>query len=296
MALHMTWHGAISFGLVHIPVKLYPATTHGRVGFDLLDRRTLDPIGYKKINKANGHEVSADNIVRGVQYEKGHYVVLSDDEIRAANVESTQRIDILAFVDAPQLSFLFLDTPYFLEPDKSGEKVYALLREALAASGKIGVALIVMHGKQHLCAVVSAGPVLSLTTLRWDAEVRSPEELKLPPEGTKANGINPRELEMAGRLIDDMTEEWAPAQYRDTFHDDIMALVQRKIDAGKSHELGAFAAPEEKAPKRGADVVDLSDLLRRSLGGRRDNARAAPASSGRRAAARSPARKRATRG
>src|ERR1700735_5624439 len=154
---HMIWKGAISFGLVHVPVQLYPATQSEKVGFNLLDQRTIDPIGYKQINKRTGKEVTRENIVRGFEYEKDKYVVLSDEEIRAANPESTQTVDILAFVEAPEISFLYLDTPYFLAPDRKGEKVYALLREALKETGKIGIANVVLHNKTNLVGFIRVG-------------------------------------------------------------------------------------------------------------------------------------------
>ena len=261
---HMIWKGAISFGLVHVPVQLYPATQNERIGFNLLDKRTIDPVGYKQINKRTGKEVSRDNIVRGFEYEKGKYVVLSDTEIRAANPESTQTVDILAFVDAPEVSFFFLDTPYYLVPDRKGEKVYALLREAMTAAGKIGIANVVMHNKQHLAALIATGPALVLNTLRRADEVRSPDELKLPAQGSKAAGITPRELDMAKKLIEDMSDTFDPAKYHDTFHDDILALVDKKIRAGKTEEVDALEPAEEKP--RSADILDLSELLKRSLG------------------------------
>jgi DNA end-binding protein Ku len=261
---HMIWKGAISFGLVHVPVQLYPATQSEKVGFNLLDKRTIDPIGYKQINKRTGKDVTRENIVRGFEYEKEHYVVLSDDEIRSANPESTQTVDILAFVDASDISFLYLDTPYFLTPDRKGEKVYALLREAMTATGKVGVASVVLHNKQHLAALIPLGPMLALNTLRWANEVRSLDEFKVPPEGMKAAGVSAKELEMAKKLIDDMSETWDPAQYHDTFHDDIMALVERKVRAGKTEEVTEVETPHES--RKSADILDLSDLLKRSLG------------------------------
>ncbi|WP_144153693.1 Ku protein [Paraburkholderia sp. BCC1885] len=261
---HMIWKGAISFGLVHVPVQLYPATQSEKVGFNLLDKRSIDPIGYRQINKRTGKEVTRDNIVRGFEYEKDKYVVLSDDEIRSANPESTQTVDILAFVEAPEISFLYLDTPYFLAPDRKGDKVYALLREALKASGKIGVASVVLHNKQHLAALIPVGPVLALNTLRWAGEVRDYGELKLPSEDPKKAGVTPRELDMAKKLIDDMSEHWDPSAYRDTFHDDILALVDRKIRAGKTEEVTDVEAAHE--PRQSAEILDLSDLLKRSLG------------------------------
>lgn len=261
---HMIWKGAISFGLVHVPVQLYPATQSEKVGFNLLDKRSIDPIGYRQINKRTGKEVTRDNIVRGFEYEKDKYVVLSDDEIRSANPESTQTVDILAFVEAPEISFLYLDTPYFLAPDRKGEKVYALLREALKASGKIGVANVVLHNKQHLAALIPVGPVLALNTLRWADEVRDYTELKLPSEDPKKAGVTARELDMAKKLIDDMSDSWDPSTYHDTFRDDIMALVDRKVRAGKTEEVTDVETPKES--RQSAEILDLSDLLKRSLG------------------------------
>jgi DNA end-binding protein Ku len=260
----MIWKGAISFGLVHVPVQLYPATQSEKVGFNLLDKRSIDPIGYRQINKRTGKEVTRDNIVRGFEYEKDKYVVLSDDEIRSANPESTQTVDILAFVEAPEISFLYLDTPYFLAPDRKGEKVYALLREALKASGKIGVANVVLHNKQHLAALIPVGPVLALNTLRWADEVRDYNELKLPSEDPKKAGVTARELDMAKKLIDDMSDSWDPSTYHDTFRDDIMALVDRKVRAGKTEEVTDVETPKES--RQSAEILDLSDLLKRSLG------------------------------
>jgi len=261
---HMIWKGAISFGLVHVPVQLYPATRSEKVGFNLLDKRTIDPIGYRQINKRTGKEVTRDNIVRGYEYEKDRYVVLTDEEIRAANPESTQTVDILAFVEAPEISFLYLDTPYYLAPDRKGEKVYALLRDAMKESGKVGVASVVLHNRQHLAALIPVGPVLALNTLRWSEEVRSLDEFRLPDESAKKSGVTTRELDMAKKLIDDMSSTWDPSGYKDTFRDDILALVDKKVRAGKIEEVMDIETPRESRPS--ADILDLSDLLKRSLG------------------------------
>jgi DNA end-binding protein Ku len=271
----MIWRGAISFGLVHVPVRLFPATsTAEKIGFNLLDKRSLDPIGYKQINKRSGKEVTKRDIVRGFKYEKGKYVVLSDDEIRAANPEAAQTIDILAFVDAPEVSFLYLDTPYFLAPDRGGDKVYALLREALLKTGKIAIANVVMHRRQHLAALVPDGRALVLNTLRWSAEVLDQESLQLPPASVEKAGVSTREMDMALRLIDDMTQPWKATSYHDTFHDDILALVQRKIKAGKAKAVKSEKLPTQ--PAQTADILDLSDLLRRSLSGKDRGSAPAP--------------------
>jgi DNA end-binding protein Ku len=260
---HMIWKGAISFGLVHVPVQLYPATQSESVGFNLLDKRSMDPIGYKQINKKTGKEVTRDNIVRGFEYEKGKYVVMSDAEIRAANPESTQTVNILTFVEAPDISFLSLDTPYYLAPDRKGEKVYALLRDALKASGKVGIASVVLHNKQHLAALIPVGPALALNTLRWADEVRDFDTFKFPAEDPKKAGVSAKELEMAQRLIDDMSGAWNPKDYHDTFRDDIMALVDKKVREGKTEEVSDVE--EAGTRKTSAEILDLSELLKRSL-------------------------------
>ncbi|WP_250472408.1 Ku protein [Caballeronia sp. GAFFF1] len=260
---HMIWKGAISFGLVHVPVQLYPATQSEKVGFNLLDKRSMDPIGYKQINKNTGKDVTRDNIVRGFEYEKGKYVVMTDAEIRAANPESTQTVDILSFVDAPEISFLSLDTPYYLTPDRKGEKVYALLRDALKDTGKVGIASVVLHNKQHLAALIPVGPALALNTLRWGDEVRDFSQFTFPDEDTKKAGVTAKELDMAKRLIDDMSDSWDPTKYHDTFRDDIMALVEKKVKEGKVAEVMKFEEGGEA--KASADILDLSELLKRSL-------------------------------
>jgi DNA end-binding protein Ku len=260
------WKGAVSFGLVHIPVALYPATRSDDLDFDWLDRRSMDRVGYKRINKATGKEVPREQIVRGYAYEKDRYVILTDEDIRAANPVSTQTVDLLTFVDAAEIPFLYLDTPYFLAPDRRGEKVYALLREALARSQKIGVANVVLHTKQHLAALIPLGPVLVLHTLRWSNEVRDWSELDVPAEGAKAAKLTAKEIEMAEKLIDDMSGTWDPAAYHDTFRDDILALVDRKVRAGRTESVEPVEA-EHPAP-RTDNVIDLTDLLRKSLGQR----------------------------
>jgi DNA end-binding protein Ku len=201
--------------------------------------------------------------VRGFEYEKGKYVVMTDAEIRAANPESTQTVDILSFVDAPDISFLSLDTPYYLTPDRKGDKVYALLRDALKDTGKVGIASVVLHNKQHLAALIPVGPALALNTLRWGDEVRDFDQFKFPDEDTRKAGVTSKELDMAKRLIDDMSDAWDPAKYHDTFKDDIMALVEKKVKEGKVAEVMKFEEGGEE--KASADILDLSELLKRSL-------------------------------
>jgi DNA end-binding protein Ku len=258
------WKGAISFGLVHIPVALVSATSSQGVDFDWLDKRSMEPVGYKRVNKVTGKEVSKEHIVKGVAYEKGRYVVLSEEEIRAAHPESTQTIDIFAFVDSPQIPLQNIDTPYYLTPDRRGEKVYALLREALNSTDKVALAHVVLHTRQHLAALMPLESALVLVKLRWPAEVRSLESLELGAAVSKPKLVK-SELDMAKRLIKDMSADWQPEQYQDSFQERIMDLVEQKAKAGKIEEVERVEGEQER---RSADVIDLTELLKRSLGGK----------------------------
>lgn len=261
------WKGAISFGLLNAPVAMHAATQQDEIDFDWLQRDTLKPVGYKRVVKESGEEVDKDDIVRAVKYE-GDYVVLSEDEIKAANPRSTHAIEIIGFTDAADVNFLFFETPYYLAPAKGGEKVYTLLREALLQSKVIGVAQIVMHNKQHLAALIATERAIVLNTLRWADEVRGVDDLDLPEKGAKAADIKPKELEMATQLISSMTEAWNPAQYRDTFRDDVMALVKKKHEQGQGQQITEVKV---EVPEETTDTADLTQLLRQSLqaGGRR---------------------------
>ncbi len=258
------WKGAISFGLVHIPVSLVSATASQGVDFDWLDKRSMDPVGYKRINKTTGKEVTKENIVKGVAYEKGRYVVLSEEEIRSAHPKSTQTIEIIAFVASDQIPLQNIDTPYFLAPDKRGGKVYALLRETLKKTGKVALANVVLHTKQHLAALMALDSALVLVMLRWPAEVRSLDELELGSDVIKPT-LAKGELDMAKRLVEDMSADWKPEQYRDSFQEKIMALVEKKAKAGKIEDVESAEGVEER---KSADVIDLTELLKRSLAGK----------------------------
>ena len=265
MATRAIWKGAISFGLVHVPVALHSATVNTGLDFDWLDKRTLDPVGYKRINKKTGEEIEPDNIIKGIEYDKGRYVVLTDEEINAAYPKTTQTIAIDSFVPNTQIPFIYLERPYYLEPINKGEKVYALLRDALLETKRVGVARVVIQNKQHLAVLVPSGPGLVLNLLRWGDEIRSWEDLDLPPEGPKAAGVSEKELSMAKDLVDDMTGRWDPHQFTDSFKDEILALVDRKVKAGQLHTVVQPEAAEEAPIPFGAQILDLTDLLQRSL-------------------------------
>jgi DNA end-binding protein Ku len=275
MAARALWKGAISFGLVYIPVEMYTAVQEHDLDLTMLDRRDFSPVGYKRYNKKSGKEVTWDDIVKGYEYEDNEYVVLSDEDLKRANPEATQTVDIVAFVDAADVPLTYFETPYYLAPSKGGGKVYALLRETLRKAGKIGIATVVMRTKQHLCALVCVEDKIVLNTLRYATEIRSAEELKLPPATMKAAGISDKELKMALSLVDGMSEEWKPEQYRDTYKEDVMAMVKKKIKAGQTKTITA-ADEEPRAPKA-SNVVDLVALLQDSLGKR--GGKATPAKS-----------------
>ena len=263
MASRVLWKGAISFGLVHIPVALHTATSEKGLDFDWLDKRSMDPVGYKRINKKTGKEIDKDDIVKGIAYEDDHYVVLSDEEIKAAYPKTTQTIEIEGFVKAGEIPFVYLDRPYYLAPVGKGDKVYALLRETLLKTQRVGVARVVIQTKQHLAALIPSGPALILNLLRWGDAIRPWTELDLPAAGTKGVGLSERELKMAEQLVDDMAMKWDPEKFHDEFTEQVMALVQQKVKAGQTETVVKPEAVEVKGP--GAEIIDLTELLQRSL-------------------------------
>ncbi|WEF35047.1 non-homologous end joining protein Ku [Pseudoduganella chitinolytica] len=269
------WKGAISFGLVHIPVELHSAVKSNDLDLTMLDKRDFSPIGYKRYNKTTEKEVTWDNIIKGYEYQAGEYVVLSDEDLRQANVKATQTIDILAFVDAEDVPLTYYETPYYLAPGRGGDKVYALLRETLRRAGKIGIATVVIRTKQHLCALVAAEDGIIMNTLRYADEIRDTEDLKLPDKGTKATGIKEKELEMALSLVEGMSEDWAPEQYHDTYKDDVLALVEKKIKARQTKTITLPSKDDEAAPS--TNVIDLVALLKQSLGAKPGKGKAAAA-------------------
>ena len=257
------WKGAISFGLVHVPVALYPASQEVGIDFDWLDKRSMDPVGYKRVNKRTGKEIAKDDIVKGVKLDDGDYVLLSDEEIKAAFPKSTQTIEIEAFVKASEIAFVLLERPYYLEPIGKGERVYALLRESMREAGVIGIARLVMHTKEHLAALIPSGDALMLNTIRWATEMRPADELKLPAQGTASTSLKPAELKMAAQLISDMTGPWDADAYTDNFGDAVKALIKQKVDAGKTEQVTPLEDAADVA--NASNVVDLTALLAKSL-------------------------------
>ncbi len=249
-----TWKGSISFGLVYIPISVYPATREEKLSFRQLRKTDLSPIKYKKVAEADMKEVPADQIVKGFEYEKGRYIILSDEDFEKVRIESTHSIDITDFVDIDQVDPKFFYKPYFLEAQKGGEKAYSLLHKALSGTGKIGIAKVVIANREYLAAVKPDGLFLVLELMHFASEVLKPEELNRPK-----TDLNDKELKMANALIESMSSDWQPEKYRDEYRDAVMEIIETKA---KNKQLPA--APAAAAP-RATNVVDLVKVLQESI-------------------------------
>jgi DNA end-binding protein Ku len=234
----------------------------------MLDRRNMKPVGFKRYNKETGKDVAWDDIVKGYEYEKERYVVLTDEDFRRANVEATQTVDIVNFVNADEIQPTYFETPYFLAPDKRGEKGYALLRETLKKTGKVGIATVVIRTRQYVCALIPEKDVIVLNTLRYANELKSAKDIDVPSANLKTVGVSSREVEMATRLVEEMTDAWDPDKFHDTYHDDLLKLIDKRIQAGQTEVVTEPEAEEKtKAP---AQVVDLMALLKKSVQAREE--------------------------
>jgi DNA end-binding protein Ku len=257
------WKGAISFGLVNIPVGLYSAENRNSFDLDLLDKRTITPVGFKRYNKETGKDVSWNDIVKGYEYEKGKYVVLTDEDFRRANVEATQTVEIVKFVDGSEIAPVYFETPYYLVPQKRGEKGYALLREILMHNRKVAIATVVIRTRQYVTALIPVGDVLVMNTLRYANEIRSADNLDVPSRSLKSLRITEKEIEMGNRLVQGMTGKWNPKEFHDTYHEDLLALIQKRIKAGKTEAIDESEPKAKKRPE--GRVIDLMGLLKKSV-------------------------------
>ena len=273
-----TWKGSITFGLVDIPVALYPAEERNDLSFTQLDRRDLAPVGYKRVNKSSGEEVPWGDIVKGYEYEPEQYVILGPGDFQKANAEMSKTIEIQDFVPSDDIDPVYFETPYYVEPVRKDSKGYALLREALKRTGKIGIAQFVLRTRQYLAALVPRGRILVLNLLRYQQELRKDTGIEAPPADIKKAKVSERELEMATQLVEGMTSDWDPERYHDTWADDLHAVIQKKIKSGKVHEITEPDDEDDAKPK--AEIHDLTRLLQRSIdqGGkaRKSPAKAAP--------------------
>jgi len=255
--MRAVWKGSVSFGLVNIPIAVYPATRREDLKFRQLRKSDLSPVNYKRVAEADGQEVSWDQIVKGYEYEKGQFVVLKEEDFARVDVEATQTVDIIDFVEIEHVNPMFFQKPYYLEPLKGGDKAYALLRDTLNETGKVGVAKVVIKTKQYLAAVKPQEDFLVLQLLHFSDELASPEKLNIPRE----QQVSKKEIETAKALVNSLTVEWEPERYTDDYRSALMGLIEEKIAAG-GEEVGT---PAKGRPKATTNVVDLVKVLQESL-------------------------------
>ncbi|MEA3209672.1 MAG: end-binding protein Ku [Chthoniobacter sp.] len=266
--MRAVWKGSINFGLVFIPVSVYPATREEKISFKQLRATDLSPIRYKKVAEADEKEVPSDQIVKGYEIEKGRWVTLKDEDFEKVQIESTHSVEITDFVEQSQINSKFFYKPYFLEPQKGGEKGYALLHRALTETGKVGIAKVAIKSREYLAAVKPDGLFLVLELMHFAHEVLEPESLKNAAE----REVAPKELEMAKALIDAMTTEWEPTKYKDQYQNAVMEMIEEKAQQRSSSAKPAAA----RAP---SNVVDLVAVLQESL--RKTESKKQPAKSDR---------------
>ena len=250
------WKGSISFGLVNIPIALYPATRREELKFRLLRRSDLSPVNYKRVAEKDGKEVPWDQIVKGYEYEKGKYVVLKDEDFERVDLEATQTVDIQDFVDVDEIDPMFFYKPYYLEPQKGGDKAYALLRDALKDSNRVGIAKVVIKTRQYLAGVKPEDGALVLELMHFADELADTGKLHLP----KKVEVGKREMNMAKSLIDSMSSKWEPEKYRDDYREALMEVIEEKVEAGGKE----IEEKPRKAPKP-TKVIDLVSVLQKSL-------------------------------
>ncbi len=248
------WKGSINFGLVFIPVSVYPATREEKISFKQLRATDLSPIRYKKIAEADEKEVPAAEIVKGYEIEKGKWITLKDEDFEKVQIESTHSVEITDFVEQSQINSKSFYKPYFLEAQKGGEKAYALLHRALTEKGKVGIAKVAIKNREYLAAVKPDGLFLVLELMHFANEVLEPESLKSAAE----REVSAKELEMAGALIDAMTTEWEPTKYQDQYQTALMQMIEEK-----AQKRPPSAKPA--GPRATSNVIDLVAVLQESL-------------------------------
>jgi DNA end-binding protein Ku len=271
------WSGTLSFGLLNVPVQLVTAERGGSdISFRMLDGRDKKPIKYKRVNADTGEEVPWEKIVKAYEYEKNHYVVIDEKDLKSAKPEAAETIDIEAFVDRDAISPMYFEKPYYLTPAKKAEKGYVLLRDVLKRTKKVGVARVVLRTRQYLALLMAEGDALILDLLRFADEIVPQEDINVPG-AAKDHRVTPRELDMAEKLIESMAAEWTPEEYRDDFEDRLHKMIERRI---KEHGDATVRLKDEgKSPEHAAtNVVDFMALLQQSLkkkGGKGERAAAA---------------------
>jgi len=257
------WKGAIEFGLVNIPVSLTAAEVKPDIQLHMVDSKNHARIRYERVNADSGEEVPWDRMVRGYEYEEGQFILLSDQELEAVQPKLTKTIGISDFVDLDDIDPLLFDKPYYLEPEKRGRKAYVLLREALRKTGKAGISRVVIRTREYLSAMFVRDDALVLMLLRFPQEIRAVAKLDLP--SSKEGDVGKREMDLATRLIHDMSAKWDPEVYHDEYRDALMTFIEKKIETGDTVEDVKASEAGDREPSRGK-VVDLADYLERSLG------------------------------
>ena len=251
------WKGHLTFGLVSLPVKLYSAARSETVSFNQLHKHDHSRVKQVLYCALEDKPIQRSEIVKGYEYEDGKYVVLGEEDFRRANPEASRTVDIVAFVEMQDVAPIYFETPYYLAPSRRGEKAYALLRETLKKAGKAGIATVVIRTKQYLAALFAQDDILVLNTLRYADELKKPASLEIAPAKVTA-----KELDMALRLVEDMSDEWQPGKFHDTYREDILKRVEAKIKAGETEEI---PEPERPKERKGGEVIDLMSLLKKSI-------------------------------
>ncbi|HEX5218573.1 MAG TPA: Ku protein [Verrucomicrobiae bacterium] len=249
------WKGSISFGLINIPITLYPATQRDELKFRLLRESDLSPVNYKRVAVADGKEVPWDQIVKGYEYDKDEFVVLKEEDFKRVDVEATQTVDIMDFVALKDINPIHFSKPYYMEPQKGGQRAYVLLHDALITTGKVGIAKVVIKAREHLAAVKPNDGGLMLELMHFAEELVEPSEFQFPREIKVRSG----EIEMAKELINKMTRKWDPTAYKDDYKAALMKLIEAKVEKGDG------ALPKAKRQRRATNVIDLTEILKKSL-------------------------------
>lgn len=249
------WKGSISFGLVSIPISLFPATQREELKFRMLRKSDLSPINYKRVAEADGKEVPWDQVVKGYEYQKGEFVIVTDEDFERADVKATQTVDIMNFVKIDEINPIFFYKPYYMQVEKGGEKAYTLLRNALETSGRIGIAKVVIKTRQHLAAIKAQENGLMLELMHFPEELVDVSEFKTPAAHTASKP----EINMAGQLIQSMATKWDPEQYHDDYHESLKKMIEEKI------QHGGERLPAQKKPRKPANVIDLVSVLQQSI-------------------------------
>jgi DNA end-binding protein Ku len=267
------WKGYITFGLVNIPVVLFSAENRSEIQFNLLDSRDQSRVRYKRVNETTGKEVPWDEITKGYQYDEGSFVLVDEKDLKAIAGENSKTIDIESFIDAKSLDIMYFEKPYYLVPDKKGDKGYVILREVLNNTKKVAIAKVIIHTRQYLCVVMPHDNALILNVLRYAQEIKKPADFDIPAANNKAYKITPKEMDVATQLVASMTEKWQPDNYEDEYKKALEEFIEEKIHHTK---------PSTKMKKsmrgsgKSSNVIDFVSLLKKSIKTKKSSKKTVP--------------------